>query len=70
MNGDLMPIGGHKKKYDPKHAQKIKEGGKRAEEIRKKTVEAHQQEEVPIAEDNLLKELEEVQTDHLEKAKK
>jgi len=70
MNGDLMPIGGHKRKYDPKHAQKIKEGGKKAEEIRQASIAQHKAEEVPVAEENLLKDLEDIQNNQLEKAKK
>ena len=56
--GDYMPTGGHKRKHDPKHAKKIKEGGKRADAIRKMTDEHHNAEEVPKAEEELLKDLE------------
>ena len=56
--GDLMPIGGHRRKYDPKHAQKIKEGGKKAEKIRKKSNRHHKAVEVPKAEEELLEDLE------------
>jgi hypothetical protein len=55
--GDLMPIGRHRKKRDPKYAQKIREGGKKADRIRKKSNEHHKKVEVPIAEEQLLKDL-------------
>lgn len=58
--GDHMPIGGHRRKYDPKHAQKIKEGGKKAEKIRKKSNHHHKEVEVPQAEEELLKDLEQL----------
>ena len=58
--GDFMPIGGHRKKYDPKHAQKIKEGGKKADAIRQKAMEEHKSVDVPAAEDELLKDLENI----------
>ncbi|MBU0577923.1 hypothetical protein KJ742_07390 [Patescibacteria group bacterium] len=58
--GDYMPRGGHKRKYDPKYAQKVKEGGKRAETIREKTNRHHKAVEVPAAEEELLKDLEEI----------
>ncbi len=60
--GDHMPIGGHKRKYDPKHAEAIKEGGKRAKEIGEKTRAEHQAVEVPKAEEDLLKDLETLDT--------
>jgi len=56
--GDYMPTGRHKRKYDPKYAKKIKEGGKRAKEIRKIASKHHKIEEVPKAEEELLKDLE------------
>lgn len=55
--GDFMPIGRHRRKYDPKHAQKVKEGGKKADQIRKKTTKHHKEVEVPKAEEELLKDL-------------
>lgn len=58
MNGDFMPIGGHRRKHDPKHAQKIKEGGKKADLIRKQTNHHHKTVEEPAAEEKLLKDLE------------
>jgi len=58
--GDLMPIGGHKRKRDPKRAKKIREGGKKADAIRKKTDEHHEKVEVPIAEEKLLEDLEQI----------
>ena len=60
MNGDYMPSGGHKRKHDPKHAQKIKEGGKKADAIRKKADEHHKTVDEPAAEEKLLKDLEEL----------
>lgn len=56
--GDLMPIGRRKRKSDPKRAQKIREGGQRADAIRKKSNEHHKKVEVPIAEEQLEKDLE------------
>ena len=70
MNGDHMPIGGHRRKADPKHAQAIKEGGKIAQKIAKETTEKHQKEDVPKAEELLLEGLEEVENEHLKSAKK
>jgi len=55
--GDLMPIGGHRRKRDPKRAKKIIEGGKKADAIRKKSNEHHKKIEVPIAEEQLEKDL-------------
>ena len=56
--GDFMPIGGHRRKHDPKHAKAIKEGGKKADAIRKKTDLHHKVIEEPIADEQLLKDLE------------
>lgn len=58
--GDFMPIGGHRRKYDPKHAQKIKEGGKKADEIRQKAMEEHKKIDIPIAEEELMKDLDKI----------
>jgi len=55
-----MPTGGHRKKHDPKHAQKIKEGGKLADEIHKKAVEYHKTHDEPAAEEQLEKDLENI----------
>ena len=65
--GDFMPSGGHKKKYDPKHAKKIKEGGKIADKIHKKTEAHHAAEEVPAAEDQLLQDLDQMPNEVLSK---
>lgn len=54
---ELMPSGGHRKKADPKRIKKILEGGKKAEEIRKKAEEYHKAKEVPSAEEQLMKDL-------------
>lgn len=58
--GDYIPTGGHRRKHDPKYAKKIKEGGKRAQEIRKIATKHHKTEEVPKAEDELMKDLSEL----------
>ena len=53
-----MPTGHRRRKADPKHAKKLIEGGKRAKVIRKKADEHHAKVDVPAAEDQLLKDLE------------
>ena len=58
--GDFMPAGRHRRKHDPKHAKKIREGGKKADAIRKKTNHLHREIEVPAAEEELLKDLSEL----------
>jgi len=58
--GDLMPIGGHRRQLDPKKIKKIKEGGKKADAIHQKTEALHKAEEVPKAEEQLLKDLEQL----------
>lgn len=45
--------GGGTKRYDPKYAKKIKEGGKKADQIRKLAKEHHEKLEVPSAEAQL-----------------
>jgi hypothetical protein len=70
MNGDLMPIGGHKRKYDPAYAKKIKEGGKLAKKIHEETVAKHKEEDIPQAEENLLADLEQIENPKIEQAKK
>ncbi|MHA1574861.1 MAG: hypothetical protein ACTSXL_01800 [Alphaproteobacteria bacterium] len=55
-----MPTGGHHRKADPKKIQKIKEGGKKADEIHKKTEAHHEEHEVPKAEEQLLEDLKNV----------
>jgi len=55
--GDFMPTGGHRRKIDPKKIEKIKEGGKKADKIHKKTEAHHHEQEVPAAEEKLLKDL-------------
>ena len=55
-----MPRGGHRRRYDPKHAKKIKEGGKLADKIRKQSNRHHKEEEIPQAEEELLKDLENI----------
>jgi hypothetical protein len=56
--GDYMPSGGHSRSYDPKHAAKIKEGGKKAQKIREMGNEHQKKVDVPKAEEELLKDLE------------
>lgn len=68
--GDYMPTGGHQRKHDPVHAKQIKEGGIRAQLIHKTSVAKHQEEDIPQAEDELMKELETIDTQHLDQAKK
>ena len=70
MNGDLMPIGGHKRKADPAYAKAIREGGKKAQKIAKETTKKHLEEDVPKAEEQLLEELEKVENHDLNKAQK
>jgi hypothetical protein len=55
--GDLLPSGGHRRRYDPAYVKKILEGGKKADEIRRKALEHHKKEEEPLAEEELMKEL-------------
>lgn len=57
--GDLLPQGSHRKNPDPKRIQKIKEGGKRADQIHKQADAHHKAAEVPVAEQQLMKDLEE-----------
>lgn len=60
--GDLMPAGRRRKKrIDPKKLQKIKEGWKKAEKIRQETMAHHEEHEVPKAEEELLKDLKEIE---------
>lgn len=56
--GDFMPVGRHRRRYDPDYAKKLREGGKKAAEIRKKASRHHGAIEVPKAEEQLLKDLE------------
>ncbi|QQR83860.1 hypothetical protein IPJ72_01475 [Candidatus Peregrinibacteria bacterium] len=57
--GDFLPIGGHPRKpIDPKKIAKIKEGGKKADQIHQKAVEHHKKIDIPAAEEQLLKDLE------------
>ncbi|MBN2096360.1 hypothetical protein JW752_03075 [Candidatus Peregrinibacteria bacterium] len=56
--GDFIPRGGHRKKaIDPKKLKAMKEQWKKAPKIREKAVRQHQEEEVPKAEEELLKDL-------------
>jgi len=57
-HGDHMPSGGHKKKYDPAYAKKIKEGGAKADAIHKEREVHHAKHELPKAEEELNIELE------------
>jgi len=65
--GDYMPIGGYKRKYDPVYAKKIKEGGIRAQKIYKETVAKHLAEDVPQAEKDLLSDLEKIENENINK---
>lgn len=64
MDGEITPMGGHRKKADPAYAKKIKEGGKKAQAIAKETHAIHQQQEVPQAEEELLKDLANFENNH------
>ncbi|MBI5412292.1 hypothetical protein HZA43_03930 [Candidatus Peregrinibacteria bacterium] len=56
--GDMIPRGGqHAKIIDPKRIQKIKEGGKKADEIRKKADQLHRQTEELVADQQLMNDL-------------
>ena len=70
MNGDLMPIGGHKRKFDPKYARQIKKGGKKEQKIAEETTEKHLKEDVPQAEKELLQNLENIKNSNIKSAKK
>jgi hypothetical protein len=52
--------GGGAKKYDPKYAKKVKEGGKIADQIRKLAKTHHETLEVPTAEAQLEEELKKI----------
>jgi len=55
--GDYIPPA-RKRRYDPKHAAAIKQGGKKAQKILKNSSHEHLAVEVPAAEEELLKDLE------------
>ncbi len=59
--GDYTPAGHHHKKYDPDAVKRLKEGGKKADEIRQLAMKHHQEHDVPTAEQQLLKDLEDVE---------
>ncbi len=59
--GDFTPAGGHRRRYDPYHAAAIKKGGQKAQKIAKDTRAHHQAVEIPQAEEELMKELEELE---------
>jgi len=65
-----MPVGGHRRKADPAYAKKIREGGIRAQKIAVETHALHEQEDVPLAEEELLKALEGLNNHHLKNTKK
>ena len=52
-NHEFAPPARHHGYIDPAQIQKIKEGGKKADAIRKKAEELHQKEDVPQAESML-----------------
>ncbi len=70
MNGEITPTGGGQRKFDPEYARKIREGGKMAQKIAEETAKKHQEEDVPKAEEELLKNLGNIQNDHLKSVKK
>lgn len=55
--GDYLPPA-RGRRYDPKHAAAIKQGGKKAQKIHDESHTHHQSIEVPQAEEELLKDLE------------
>ncbi|MBU1017635.1 hypothetical protein KKA33_01250 [Patescibacteria group bacterium] len=56
--GDFAPRGGHRKKaINPKKLKAMKEQWKKAPKIREKAKAQHEKEEVPKAEEELLKDL-------------
>ena len=59
--GDMMPSGSYRRHYDPKYAAKVKQGGKKADEIRKLAEEHHEKLEAPRAEDELQKALQKIE---------
>jgi len=59
-NGDIPPAGHHTRRRDPAYIKKILEGGKRADEIRRKALEHHKKEEEPIADEELMKDLKKI----------
>ena len=58
--GDYLPPS-RKRRYDPKHADAIKKGGKKAKKIHDESHAEHQSIEVPQAEEELMKALEEME---------
>lgn len=70
MSEDIMPSGGHRRKADPAYAQKIRQGGKKAQQIAKDTHAKHLEEDVPLAEKQLLEDLENFNNNHLKHSKK
>ncbi len=59
--GDFQPRGSHRKKaIDPKKLKAMREQWKRAPKIREEAIAHHQEEEVPKAEEELLKDLEQL----------
>lgn len=56
--GDFQPRGSHRKKaIDPKKLKAMKEQWKKAPKIREEAIQHHKEEEVPKAEEELLKDL-------------
>ena len=52
-----MPSGYHAHRTDPRYAKKIREGGKRADALRKQSDQQHKTLEVPVAETQLEEDL-------------
>ncbi len=57
MNLDSHTFGGHPKRTDPRHAQQIRQGGKKADLIHQTAETHHKAAEIPAAEAELEKEL-------------
>lgn len=57
--GDYMPIGGHRRRSDPKHAAQIIKGAEEGNKIHQKANEYHDKVDVPAAEE-VLKELDDL----------
>lgn len=60
MNGDYLPITHHPRKINPEQIRKIREGAKKADQIRKQADKDHKANDVPAAEQQLLKDLENI----------
>jgi len=59
--GDYAPAGHHHKRYDPNAVRRLKEGGKKADAIHHLAMKHHEEHDVPAAEAELQKALEEME---------